>query len=129
MAKSNSMADPARVLGEAFMAAIAPISAIAEKFRPVEHADTVFQSMPVWGKAETVRYFYGINRPQLVRLVCEGKVCAKKVVDLRGGSVIFRLADVANAIDEMTDMAAPAASDDEGDAMRTIGMTEKGTAR
>ena len=68
-----------------------------EWFRPVAHAETVVQILPVWAKARTLKAICAVNRQQLSRLATQGKVAARQL----DGNVVYKVADVLAAIEAM----------------------------
>lgn len=62
-------------------------------------ADINLDARPLWVREKGAAEFFGLKRASLLKLVASGSVKAKRV----GGCVVFRFADIADAIERAED--------------------------
>ena len=60
---------------------------------------------PVWAQADVIKVLYGLPKPTLIRLACEGKVRSRKLEDVQENCAerttrVFRCSDVAEWIEK-----------------------------
>lgn len=77
------------------------VGALAKVFRPVNHADTILQTPPVWVRASGAEALLGLKRDFLNGLVAQRKVIAKKADKI----VLYKYEDILNAINEMPNLS------------------------
>jgi hypothetical protein len=68
------------------------------------NAKIVLQCEPVWAQADVIKVLYGMPKPTLVRLACEGKIRSRKLDDRQEEcgertTRVYRCSDVTEWID------------------------------
>ena len=64
---------------------------------------SVIQVMPVWAPMDTSVALTGATRSMIIMLAGNGKIRAKKQTAEKNSKALFRIADILECIDEMSD--------------------------
>ncbi len=78
----------------------------AAEVKALQGASVILATIPEWAQRHAIKAWFGIGRDALHDFVIRGKVCAKKLDPTnRKSMVIYRVADVREAIEGLTDYA------------------------